>query len=150
MIVVNKDEKINIYGNLKIQNIKNRKEENICIAIENKKAQRIGDYLYKFLEKQYEKYDYDWVNIKKDIKTTKILIGNKMFDNKSSFSLYGYVEDWTGIPEENGKKYDFKILYTSIEKLFAELEDLYDFYICEFNTIKSGLKFIIEKIEIGG
>lgn len=148
MTVLNKKDKISIFGNLRIQDIKNRKEKNICIAIENKNVQSIGDYLYEFLEQQYEKYNYDWFNISRKIKTTKIIVEDKMLDAKSSFSLYGYVEDWRGLPEENGKKYDFKIKDLSIEELLSELENLYDNYICDFDTIKSGLKFIIEKIEI--
>lgn len=147
MQVLDENSKISLYGNLNIKELRKKTEENICISIENKEVSKIGDFLYEFLEKQYERYDYNWDDIKKKIKTTKIVIDEKTI-NSNFINIYGYVEVCSGIPSEDGKKYNFTINNITLEDVFAELESLYDEYICDFDTTKEGLKFIIEKIEI--
>ena len=82
------------------------------------------------------------------MKTTRIVIEGNIIDSEKYINIYGYVEDRTGIPSENGKKYDFYIVKIKVKELFKELEEVCDNYICEFNTIKEGLKFVIKKIEI--
>lgn len=148
MKLIRKNEKISLYGNLNIIALDKNIEENIEICIESKEARKIGDVLYEILQKQYEKYNYDWENIRKKIQTTKLVINNETINSNYLVSIYGYVEDWGGIPTENGKKYDFCIKEIAIKDIFRELELLYDEYICDFDTIKDGLKFVIEKIEI--
>ncbi len=148
MKVLNKDKKVSLYGNLNIKILSEKIEKNICISIENKEVRTIGDFLYEFLGKQYEKHNYNWMNINKKVKTTKIVVDNEIINSNCSANIYGYVEDWRGLPSENGKKYEFCINEISIEDIFSELELLYDEYICDFDTIKDGLKFVIEKIEI--
>lgn len=148
MKVLSKSKKISLYGNLNIKVLSKKSEENVCISIENKEVEKIGDFLYKFLEKQYEKYNYDWMDINKKTKTTKIVIDGKIINQNCSINMYGYVEDLRGLPGENGKKYNFCIKEIAMEDMFEELELLYDNYICDFDTIKDGLKFVIEKIEI--
>ncbi len=148
MKVLSKNKKISLYGNLNIKVLSKKSEENVCISIENEKVEKIGDFLYEFLEKQYEKYNYNWMDINKKTKTTKIVIDEKIINPNCSINMYGYVEDLRGLPGENGKKYNFCIKEIAIEDMFEELELLYDNYICDFDTIKDGLKFVIEKIEI--
>lgn len=148
MKVLNKDKKVSLYGNLNIKILSEKIEKNICISIENKEVRTIGDFLYEFLGKQYEKHNYNWMNINKKVKTTKIVVDNEIINSNCSANIYGYVEDWRGLPSENGKKYEFCINEISIEDIFSELELLYYEYICDFDTIKDGLKFVIEKIEI--
>ena len=148
MKVLSKSKKISLYGNLNIKVLSKKSEENVCISIENEEVEKIGDFLYKFLEKQYEKYNYDWMDINRKTKTTKIVIDEKIINPNCSINMYGYVEDLRGIQGENGKKYNFCIKEIAMENMFEELELLYDNYICDFDTIKNGLKFVIEKIEI--
>lgn len=145
---LNEKDKISLYGNLIIKSLSKKTEENICIAIENKEISKIGETLYDFLWKQYEKYDCDWKDISKKVKTTKIAIDEETINSNCYISIYGYVEDWRGLPSEKGKRYNFFIPKITIQKLFRELESTYDDYICDFDTTKDGLKFRIEKIEI--
>ena len=150
MKVLNKNEKISVYGDFRIKSISRGKEKHISISIKNKKVSEIGDYLYDFLEKQYEQFNFEWDDIRKKIETTKIVIGSEVIQANFSkdISIYGYVEDWGGIPSENGKRYGFSITKIPMEDLFKKIESLYDNYIYEFDTVKEGLKFVIEKIEI--
>ncbi|MCI8519362.1 MAG: hypothetical protein HFJ51_04695 [Clostridia bacterium] len=148
MKVLNKNEKISVYGNLRIKSISKKQEKNIGISIKNKEVSKIGDYLYDFLEKQYKQFNYNWDDISKKIKTNKIIIDNKVIKPIFSINIYGYVEDRCGIPSENGKRYNFSITEIAMEDFFERLEKLYDNYIYEFDTVKNGLKFVIEKIEI--
>lgn len=148
MKVLSKNKKISLYGNLNIKVLSKKSEENVCISIENEEVGKIGDFLYEFLEKQYEKYNYDWMDINKKTKTTKIVIDEKIIDPNCSINMYGYAEDLRGLPGDNGNKYDFCIKEIAMEDIFEELELLYDNYICDFDTVKDGLKFVIEKIEI--
>lgn len=148
MKVLNKDDKISLYGNLNIKVLSKKIEKNICISIENNDVSKIGDLLFNFVDKYYEQYDYNWIDISKKTKTTKIIVNNEIINPNCSVNIYGYVEDWRGLPSENGKKYDFYITDIAMEDIFEKLELLYDDYIYEFDTIKDGLKFVIEKIEI--
>ena len=107
MKVLSKNKKISLYGNLNIKVLSKKSEENVCISIENEKVEKIGDFLYEFLEKQYEKYNYNWMDINKKTKTTKIVIDEKIINPNCSINMYGYVEDLRGLPGENGKKYNF-------------------------------------------
>lgn len=147
MQIFKDNDKINIYGNLNIKNHKNKIEENICISIENKSVERIGDSVYDFFDKQYQKFDYDWNNISKDIKTTKIIINDKALPINCSFSLHGYVED-KDIFSKNVERYNFYTPIINIEELIERIEDIYNEYICDFDTVKDSLKMIITKIEI--
>lgn len=147
MVKLSKNDRISIYGNLNINTISNKVKKNICISFENKRVCLIGDYLYDFLQKEYEKINYDWMDNNVRIKTMKISINNEILKNKSIVNISGFVEDNRGIPGEDGKKYAFKITNIFLEDLFKELENLYDEYICEFDTIKSGLKIRIEDIK---
>lgn len=144
---LSKNERFSLYGNLKIQTISKKSEENICIAFKNKRVCIIGDYLYDFLDREYKKFDYDWMDRKKKIKTTKVVIDNEILNPNSLVNVSGYVQDKRGISWGYGKKYNFKMQKIPLEDLFSELENLYDDYICEFDTIKSGLKIRIEEIE---
>ncbi len=148
MKVLNKDDKISLYGNLNIKVLSKKIEKNICISIENKDVSKIGDLLFGLVDKYYEQYDYNWMDISKKTKTTKIKIDNEIINPNSSINIYGYVEDCRGLPSENGKRYDFHITEIAMADIFEELELLYYYYMCEFDTIKEGLKFVIEKIEI--
>ena len=148
MEVLIKNDKVSIYGNLNVKDSRKNNVENILISLENKYVGKIGDYLYDFLYKEYEKYNFDWGYVTKTIRTTKIVVNNKIINCKSYFRLYGYVKTKTGIPQEDGKRYRFRTEYISVKNLLSTLENIYDDYICDFDTIKSGLKFVIEKIEI--
>lgn len=148
MKILNKDDKISLYGNLNIKVLSKKMGKNICISIENHNVSEIGDLLYKSLQKCYEQYDYNWLDINKKTKTTKIMVDNEVINPNCSINIYGYVEDWRGLSSEDGKKYNFHITDIAIEDIYEELELLYDEYICDFDTVKEGLKFVIEKIEI--
>ncbi len=148
MKVLSKNKRISLYGNINIKVLSKKSEENVSISIEDKEVCKIGDFLYEFLKKQYKKYDYDWMDINKKTKTTKIVIDEEIINPKYCVNIYGYVEDLREIPSENGKKYNFCIKEIAMENLFEELELLYDNYICDFDTVKDGLKFVIQKIEI--
>lgn len=76
------------------------------------------------------------------------MVDNEVINPNCSINIYGYVEDWRGLSSEDGKKYNFHITDIAIEDIYEELELLYDEYICDFDTVKEGLKFVIEKIEI--
>lgn len=148
MEVISEDKKISLYGNLNITVLNTKKEEKIRICVENKKVRKIGDYLYDFLQKQYDKYDYNWNNIKKEIRITKLVTDNEVINSKCLINIYGYVEDRRGLPSGKWKKYNFWIEEISIENIASELESLYYDYIYEFDTVKEGLKFVIKKIEV--
>lgn len=143
-----KNQKVSIYGKLNIKFLKQNKEECISISIENKGLREIGDILYDFLWKQYAKFDYKWEDIEKKIDTTKIVANGALIETEKYINVYGYVEDRCGIPSEYGKKYNFYFVNIKVKELLEYLEKTYDDYICEFDTIKEGLKFSIEKIEI--
>lgn len=147
MIKLNKNDRLSIYGNLNIQTISKKSQKDICISFENKRMCLIGDYLYDFLEREYEKINYNWMDNNKKIKTMKVVVNNKIINPNVLVSINGYVEDKRGLPSEIGKRYKFKIEHISLEDLFLELENLYDEYICEFDTIKSGLKIRIEEMK---
>lgn len=144
---LSKNERFSIYGNLKIQGFSKRTEENICIAFENKRACIIGDYLYDFLDREYKKFNYDWLDNKKKLTTTKVVVDNQILNPNTLVYISGYVKDKRGIPWEDGKKYSFKIENILLQDIFTELENLYEDYICDFDTIKSGLIIRIESIQ---
>lgn len=148
MKILNKDDKISLYGNLNIIVLDKKTEENISICIGNKKVRKIGDVLYEILQRQYKKYNYNWESIRKKVQTTKLVIDNETINSNSLISIYGYVEDCRGLPNENEKRYDFNIIRIAVKDIYEELESLYDEYIHEFDTIKDGLTFVIEKIVI--
>lgn len=143
-----KSEKVSIYGELDIKILKNDKEERINISILDKQVRKIGEVLYDFLWKQYAKFDYKWEEIEKKITTIKIIANDSLIEPERYINVYGYVEDRTGIPDEYRKKYNFYLINIKVKEIFEYLEETYDNYICEFDTTKDGLKFIIEKIEI--
>lgn len=143
-----KNEKVSIYGELDIKFLKNNKEERINISIESKEVRKIGEVLYNFLWKQYAKFDYKWEEIKKKIETIKMVANGSLIEAESYINVYGYVEDRAGILDEYGKKYNFYLVNIKIKDLLEYIEETYDNYICEFDTTKEGLKFVVEKIEI--
>lgn len=144
---LSKNDRFSIYGNLKIQTFSKRTEENICIAFEKKRICILGDYLYDFLDREYKKLNYDWMDKNKKLVTTKVVVDNEILDSNSLVNITGYVKDKRGIPWEDGKKYSFKIEKIQLRDLFKELYNLYDDYICDFDTIKEGLIIRIESIE---
>jgi len=148
MQILKSNEKISVYGTLNIKNCEYKSEKNISISIENKKIRKIGKATYDFLDKQYQKFNYDWDIISETTKTTKIVINDSIIITEGNFKLYGYFEDWRGIPTEDGKKYNFHTEEIAIEELIQTIESIYDDYVCDFDTVKDGLKMIITKIEI--
>ena len=148
MQCLKENEKISIYGNLNIKDYKKETNTNIKISAENKSVKKIGQYLYNTLFKKYEIFNYDWDNVKKEIKTTKVVVNNKEIKKSCKFKVYGYVEDCVGIPYENGKKYKYYTDSIFFEDLIETIESIFEEYIVDFDTEATGLKFIITKIEI--
>lgn len=144
---LSKNDRFSIYGNLKIQTFRKRTEENICIAFEKKRVCILGDYLYDFLDREYKKFNYDWMNKSKKLITTKVVVDNQILNPNSLVNISGYVKDKRGIPWEDGKKYLFKIEKISLQDIFKELDNLYDDYICDFDIVKEGLIIRVENIE---
>ena len=148
MQCVKENEKISIYGILNIKDYKKETDTNIEILAENKKVKKIGEYLYNVLFKNYEIFNYEWDNVKKEVKTTQVVINNKEIDKNCKFKFYGYVEDLSGIPLDNGKKYEFCTNEIFFDELIETMESIFEDYIVDFDTDKTGIKFIITKIEI--
>lgn len=148
MKILTKKDIISVYGNINIQTISKKSEEKKCISIENNKICDFGNTLYDYLEKEYKKINYDWMDNNVKIKTTKIVINNKTIKSNALINIYGKVIDRAGLPTEYGKEYKFCIQDVFIEDLFKEIEQLYDEYICDFDTVRDGLEFIFEKMEI--
>ena len=146
MQILNKNDKITIYGILNIKN--HKKTNNIDIFVDNKSIKNVGEYLYKWLFKQYEKFDYCWDDVKLEKKTTKVVSNNNEINKNSKFKIYGYVEDCGGIPLENGKKYSFYTNEVFMEDLIETIEKLFEKYIVDFDTDENGIKFIITKMEV--
>ena len=142
------NEKISIYGILTIKDYKKGTNTNIDISAENKNVKNIGKCLYNILFKKYSIFNYEWSNVKKDVKTTKIIANKKEIEKNCKFKYYGYVEDWRGLPGENGKKYKFFADKIAFDKLIESMESMFEDYIVDFDTDKTGLKFVITKIEI--
>ncbi len=148
MRILNENNKITIYGILNIKDYKKTTKYDIDILVKNKSIKSIGEYLYKWLFKQYEKFDYCWNDVEVENKTTKVIFNNNEINKNSKFKIYGYVENCRGIPWENGKKYRFHTNEIFMENLIAVIESLFEEYIVDFDTDKNGLKFIITKMEI--
>ena len=148
MQCLKENEKISIYGNLNIKDYKKETNTNIKISAENKSVKEIGQYLYNTLFKKYEIFNYDWNNVEKEIKTTKVVVNNKEIEKSCKFKVYGYVEDCAGIPYENGKKYKYCTDLIFFDELIEKIESIFEEYIVDFDTDETGLKFIITKIEI--
>ena len=142
------NDKISIYGNLNINNHKNKIKEKVYISVVNQKLERIAKVIYDFLDKQYQRFNYNWDSMSKTTKTDKVVINNDINITKGNFKLYGYIEDWNSIFTDNGKKYNFHTEEIAIEELIQTIESIYDDYICDFDTIKDELKIIVTKIEI--
>lgn len=147
MQIIKSNEKISIYGILNVKNCKEKTEKNIDISVENKKLKEIGKYIYEFLDREYQSNDYDWDNISITTKTEKIVINGNTI-TEQNVNLYGYVKDCGGIPSENGIKYNFKAVEIPLEELIQTIDSIYDDYICDFDTIKDGLKMVLTKIEL--
>ena len=148
MLVLNQDDKISLYGTLNIKNYKEGITTNIKINAENKKVGIIGEYLYNLLLKKYTIFDYKWEDVKKELKTTNVIVNNKLINPNCKFKFYGYVEDRTGIPSEYGKRYECYTNELFFDELIESIESMFEEYIVDFNTDESGLKFVITKIEI--
>ena len=148
MQCLKENEKISIYGNLSIEEYKKDTSTNIKILAENKSVKKIGAYLYNFLLKKYAIFNYEWDNVKTEIKTTKVIVNNKEIEKNCKFKFYGYVEDKGGIPWENGKKYKFHTHEIFFDDLITTIKTIFEDYIVDFDTDETGLKFIITKIEI--
>lgn len=141
-------DKISIYGVLNIKDYKKGIDTNIDILAENKTVKKVGEYLYNVLFKQYGRFNYDWDNITKTVKTQKVIVNNQEISKNSKFKFYGYVEDWRGIPWDDGKKYNFCTEELFFDELISAMEEMFEEYIVDFDTDEKGLKFIITKIEI--
>ena len=148
MKCLKENEKISIYGNLNIKDLKKRTTTNIEISAENKDVKNIGEYLYNILFKKYSIFNYEWNNVKKEVKTTKVIVNNKEIEKNCKFKYYGYVVDLSGIPGENGKKYKFFADEITFDNLIESIESMFEDYIVNFDTDNTGLKFVITKIEI--
>ena len=148
MKCLKENEKISIYGNLNIKDLKKRTTTNIEISAENKDVKNIGEYLYNILFKKYSIFNYEWNNVKKEVKTTKVIVNNKEIEKNCKFKYYGYVKDLSGIPGENGKKYKFFADEITFDNLIESIESMFEDYIVNFDTDNTGLKFVITKIEI--
>lgn len=147
MQILRSNEKLSVYGSLNIKNCRKKSEKNICISVENKKLREISKYIYEFLDREYQSNDYDWDNISITTKTEKIVINGNTI-TEQNVNLYGYVKDCGGIPSERGKKYNFKAIEIPLEELIQTIDSIYDDYICDFDTIKDGLKMVLTKIEL--
>ena len=147
MQILRSNEKLSVYGSLNIKNCRKKSEKNICISVENKKLSEISKYIYEFLDREYQSNDYDWDNISITTKTEKIVINGNTI-TEQNVNLYGYVKDYGGIPSERGKKYNFKAIEIPLEELIQTIDSIYDDYICDFDTIKDGLKMVLTKIEL--
>ena len=145
MQILRSNEKLSVYGSLNIKNCRKKSEKNICISVENKKLREISKYIYEFLDREYQSNDYDWDNISITTKTEKIVINGNTI-TEQNVNLYGYVKDCEGIPSERGKKY--KAIEIPLEELIQTIDSIYDDYICDFDTVKDGLKMVITKIEL--
>ena len=148
MQCLKENEKISIYGNLSIKDYKKATNTNIEISAANKSVKEVGEYLYNLLFKKYAIFNYEWDNVKKEVKTTKVVVNDKEIEKNCKFKFYGYVEDWRGIPWENGKKYEFYTNLIFFEELIETMESMFENYIVDFDTDETGLKFIITRIEI--
>ena len=148
MQCLEENEKISIYGNLSIKDYKKEINTNIDISAMNKSVKEVGEYLYNLLFKKYAIFNYEWDNVKKEVKTTKVVVNDKEIGKNCKFKFYGYVEDWSGIPLENGKKYEFYSNEIFFDELIETMESMFEDYIVDFDTDETGLKFIITKIEI--
>lgn len=142
------NEMISIYGNLNIKDYKKETNTDIEILAENKKVSEVGEYLYNILFKKYAIFNYDWDNVKKEVKTIKVAVNNKEIEKNCKFKFNGYVEDWRGIPWDNGKRYDFYTNEVFFDELIETMESTFEEYIVDLDTDETGLKFIITKIEI--
>ena len=142
------NEKISIYGNLNIKDYKKETHTNIDISATDKSVKEVGEYLYNLLFKKYAIFNYEWDNVKKEVKTTKVVVNGKEIEKNCKFKFSGYVEDWRGIPWENGKKYEFWSNLVFFDDLIETMESMFEDYIVDFDTDETGLKFIITKIEI--
>ena len=145
---LHEDEKISIYGNLNIKDYKKETNNNIEISAENKAIKEIGEYLYNVLVQKYAMFNYEWDKVKKIVKTTDVVVRNKKLEKNCKFKIYGYVEDRSGIPSENGKKYKYYTNLIFFDELIETIENIFEEYIVDFDTVATGLKFIITKIEI--
>lgn len=148
MQILKSNDKISIYGVLNIKDHKKGTTTNINILANNKSLKIVGEYLYNFLFKQYAIFNYDWINVTKEIKTKKVIINNKEISQNSKFRFYGYVKDIRGIPWDDGKKYSFYSGEFFFDELIEKMESMFEEYIVDFDTDETGLKFVINKIEI--
>ena len=148
MQCLKENEKISIYGNLNIKDYKKGTDTNMEISAENKRVKSVGEYLYNLLFKKYAVFNYEWDNVKKNVKTTKVVVNNKEIGKNCKFRFYGYVEDWSGIPLENGEKYEFYTNEIFFDELIERMESIFEEYIVDFDTDETGLKFIITRIEV--
>ena len=148
MQCLKENEKISIYGKLNIKDYKKGTDTNIEISAKNKRVKSVGEYLYNLLFKKYAVFNYEWDKVKKNVKTTKVVVNNKEIGKNCKFRLYGYVEDRGGIPGENGKQYKFSTNSIFFDELIETMENIFEEYIVDFDTDETGLKFIITKIEI--
>ena len=148
MKCLEENEKISIYGNLSIKDYKKETNTNIDISATDKSVKEVGEYLYNLLFKKYAIFNYEWDNVKKEVKTTKVVVNGKEIEKNCKFKFNGYVEDWRGIPWDNGKKYEFWSDLVSFEDLIETMESMFEDYIVDFDTDETGLKFVITRIEI--
>lgn len=148
MQILKESDKISIYGLLNIKDHKKGTDTNIDISAENKKVKTVGEYLYNVLFKQYGRFNYDWDSITKIVKTRQVIVNNQEVSKNSKFKFYGYIEDWRGIPWDDGKKYNFCTEELLFDELIETMESIFEDYIVDFDTDETGLKFIITKIEI--
>ena len=148
MQCLKENEKISIYGILNIKDYKKGTNTDIEISATNKSVKKVGEYLYNILFKKYAIFNYEWDNVKKEVKTTKVVVNDKEIEKNRKFKFYGYVEDWRGIPCDDGKQYEFGTDVICFDELIETMEKVYEDYIVDFDTDETGLKFIITRIEI--
>lgn len=148
MQCLKENEKISIYGILNIKDYKKGTNTDIEISATNKSVKKVGEYLYNILFKKYAIFNYEWDNVKKKVKTTKVVVNDKEIEKNRKFKFYGYVEDCRGISWENGKKYEFYTNLIFFDELIETMESMFEDYIVDFDTDETGLKFIITRIEI--
>ena len=104
--------------------------------------------MYNLLFKKYAIFNYEWDNIKKEVKTIKVVVNNKEIEKNCKFKFNGYVVDLRGLHGENGKKYKFFADEINFDKLIESMKSMFEDYIVDFDTDETGLKFVITKIEI--
>lgn len=127
----------------KVKNLKdkeisiNGKINNIDVDIKNKKINEVIQYLYNLFIKDSSK------KIKLDNIDVTFMLKEDVLKGKKKFSLFGYAKKSGDNSNESQRQY-FNIQHVKSEKIFVELEILYNSYLCDFYENKEDFEIIVE------